>query len=53
MDPSDYVLHDFDPPEEEMLPEVLKTAVEAIKMFIIEDIEKAMSKFNGPVIDED
>jgi PTH1 family peptidyl-tRNA hydrolase len=53
MDPSDYVLHDFDPPEEEMLPEVLETAVEAIKMFIIEDIEKAMNKFNGPVIDED
>jgi PTH1 family peptidyl-tRNA hydrolase len=53
MDPSDYVLHDFDPPEKEMLPEVLETAVEAIKMFIIEDIEKAMNKFNGPVIDED
>ena len=53
MDPSDYVLHDFDPPEEEMLPEVLEIAVKAIRMFIKEDIEKAMNKFNGPVIDED
>ena len=53
MDPSDYVLHDFDPPEEEMLPEVLDTAVKAVRMFIEQDIEQAMNKFNGPVIDED
>lgn len=53
MDPSDYVLHDFDPPEEEMLPEILDTAVKAIRLFIKEDIEQAMNKFNGPVIDED
>ncbi len=53
MDPSDYVLHDFDPPEEEMLPEVLGRAVKAIKMFLEEDIDLAMNKFNGPVIDED
>ena len=53
MDPSDYVLHDFDPPEEEMLPEILDTAVKAIRLFITEDVEQAMNKFNGPVIDED
>ncbi len=53
MDPSDYVLHDFDPPEEEMLPEVLERAVKAIRMFIEEDINLAMNKFNGSVIDED
>lgn len=53
MDPSDYVLHDFDQPEEEMLPEILDTAVKAIRMFLKEDIERAMNKFNGPVIDED
>ena len=53
MDPSDYVLHDFDPPEEEMLPDVLDTAVKAVRMFIEHGIEQAMNKFNGPVIDED
>ncbi len=53
MDPSDYVLHDFDPSQEEMLPEILDTAVKAIRLFIKEDIEQAMNKFNGPVIDED
>ena len=53
MDPSDYVLHDFDPPEEEILPEVLDTAVKAIRMFIEYGIEQAMNKFNGPVIEED
>ena len=53
MDPSDYVLHDFDPPEEEMLPEILEKAVKAIRMFLQEDIKKAMSEFNRSVIDED
>jgi PTH1 family peptidyl-tRNA hydrolase len=53
MDPSDYVLHDFDPSEVEMLPEVLDTAVKAVRMFLREDIEQAMNTFNGPVIDED
>ncbi|MDY6846185.1 MAG: aminoacyl-tRNA hydrolase [Chloroflexota bacterium] len=53
MDPSDYVLHDFDPPEEEILPEVLASAVDAIRMFLKEGIERAMRDFNGPVIDED
>jgi len=53
MDPSDYVLHDFDPPEEEILPEVLASAVDAIRMFLKDGIERAMSEFNGPVIDED
>jgi PTH1 family peptidyl-tRNA hydrolase len=53
MDPKDYVLHDFDPPQEEMLPEVLNHAVDAITMFINENIERAMNEFNGTVIDED
>ncbi len=52
MDPRDYVLHDFDPPQEELLPEIRQTAVEAIHKFILEGIEKAMNEFNGPVIDE-
>jgi PTH1 family peptidyl-tRNA hydrolase len=53
MDPRDYVLHDFDPPQEEILPEVLETAVDAITLFIDKGIEPAMNKFNGSVIEED
>ncbi|HEY9121645.1 MAG TPA: aminoacyl-tRNA hydrolase [Brevefilum sp.] len=53
MDPSDYVLHDFDPPEEERLPELLSSAVDAIRMFLQDGIERAMNEFNGLVIDED
>jgi peptidyl-tRNA hydrolase, PTH1 family len=53
MDPADYVLHNFDPPQEEILPEVLGRAVDAIRMFILEGIETAMNTFNGRMIDED
>ncbi|HAF47704.1 MAG TPA: aminoacyl-tRNA hydrolase [Anaerolineaceae bacterium] len=53
MDPSDYVLHDFDPPEEEMLPALLSSAVDATRMFLQDGIERAMNEFNGLVIDED
>jgi peptidyl-tRNA hydrolase, PTH1 family len=53
MDPSDYVLHDFDPPEQDMLPDVRGAAVDAIQRFIHDGIEKAMNDFNGSVIDED
>jgi PTH1 family peptidyl-tRNA hydrolase len=53
MDPRDYVLHDFDPPEQDILPEVLAKAVDAIRWFICEGIEAAMNEFNGSVIDED
>ena len=53
MDPRDYVLHDFDPPEQAELPNVCETAVAAIRRFIEAGIEKAMNDFNGSVIDED
>ncbi len=53
MDPRDYVLHDFDPSEVELLPEVLDTAVDAIGWFIRDGIDTAMNAFNGNVIDED
>ncbi|MFW5713658.1 MAG: aminoacyl-tRNA hydrolase [Brevefilum sp.] len=52
MPPRDYVLHDFDPEEEEILPEVLQTAVDAIRRFVSAGIEQAMNDFNGQVIDE-
>ncbi len=53
MDPRDYVLHDFDPPEQADLPVVLTTAVDAIRRFITDGIEKAMNDFNGSAIEED
>lgn len=53
MDPKDYVLHDFDPPQAEILPEVLDRAAEAIRRFVHDGIEKAMNDFNGSVLDED
>ena len=53
MDPKDYVLHDFDLDQQEMLPEILQTAVGAIRRFIEDGIEKAMNDFNGSILDED
>jgi PTH1 family peptidyl-tRNA hydrolase len=53
MAPRDYVLHDFDPEEEAILPEVLDHAVDAIRRFVAAGIEQAMNDFNGVVIEED
>ncbi len=53
MDPRDYVLHDFDKDQEDRLPEVLDTAVSAIRMFLADGIEKAMNQFNGNIFDEE
>lgn len=53
MDPSDYVLHDFDQPEKEMLPEIFHHAVQAVHMFLNKGIEQAMNEFNGSVFDEE
>ncbi len=53
MDPADYVLHNFNPDEQEMLPELLERAVEAVRSFILEGIEMAMNRFNGSLIEED
>ena len=53
MDPRDYVLHDFDPGEEGVIPEVLQRAIDAIRRFVSSGIEQAMNDFNGRVIDEE
>ena len=53
MDPADYVLHNFDPPQQDLLPEVLAKAVEAIRLFILEGIEAAMNTYNGSLIDSE
>ena len=46
MDPADFVLHDFDPPQQELLPQVLDRAVQAMRTFVLEGIEPAMTMFN-------
>jgi PTH1 family peptidyl-tRNA hydrolase len=53
MDPRDYVLHDFDPGEQDHLPAILATAVDAIGLFIREGMDEAMNRFNGSAIEED
>lgn len=53
MDPADYVLHDFDPQQQDFLPEVLRTAVDAIHRFVLDGIEIAMNEFNGTVMDDE
>lgn len=53
MDPRDYVLHDFDPQQQENLPFVLQSAVDTILLFVDKGIEQAMNTFNGSVMEED
>ncbi len=53
MDPADYVLHNFNPDQQEFIPEVLGRAVKAIQCFILKDIETAMNEFNGSLIDDE
>jgi len=42
----DYVLNELGPPEKKMLPEVLKEAVDGLKVWSIDGIEKTMNEFN-------
>lgn len=53
MDPADYVLHNFNPDQQDLLPEVLERAVKAIRMYILQGIETAMNEFNGSLLDRD
>lgn len=46
MDPADYVLRDFSPDEESVLEEVLDRATAAIRTWVTEGLEKAMSLYN-------
>lgn len=43
----DYVLGDFKPEEEKLLPERLAIAVDAVKAFCLEGIDRAMCRFNN------
>jgi len=46
MDPADYVLSDFTPPEQEVMAEVYPQVREAIECLLREGIEVAMTRFN-------
>ncbi len=47
MDAADYVLQTFSAAERELLPAVLKTAVEASLAFVKDGLSQAMNQFNG------
>ena len=49
MDPADYVLQNFKNDELTTRDEVLDTAAAAIKLFILEGLDKAMNTFNGEI----
>ena len=53
MDPADYVLYDFDAFQQELLPEILGQAVDAIRIYIAEGIEIAMNLYNGRLDDHE
>lgn len=46
---TDYVLSDFTPAEAQRLEKVLTRAVQQVECWLLEGIEAAMSRFNGPV----
>jgi len=46
MDPADYVLHDFNPDQQEFLPEILNRSADAVRTFIVDGIETAMNIYN-------
>ncbi|MBM4425070.1 MAG: aminoacyl-tRNA hydrolase [Chloroflexi bacterium] len=47
MDPADYVLHDFDRDDGEIMDATLDRAVEAIETFIEDGLTTAMNRFNN------
>lgn len=49
MDPADYVLQNFKNDELATRDEVLNSATAAIKLFILEGLDKAMNTFNGEI----
>jgi len=51
-DAAGYVLDDFSRSEQELLPQVLASVCEALRLFILEGIESAMNRYNGPVLKE-
>lgn len=50
MDPADYVLQSFSKADQEILPEILKSAADAARTFILEGLQPAMNKYNGSML---
>jgi PTH1 family peptidyl-tRNA hydrolase len=48
MDPSDFVLLPFDDQEQDLLRETLLRAAECLRAFVLDGLESAMNRFNGP-----
>lgn len=53
MDPKDYVLKKFKPDEEIILKHVLDTCGDALEVYLDKGIEKAMTLFNGSILNDD
>lgn len=53
MDAVDYVLKKFKPADEETLDQVLDTCADALETYLSEGIEKAMTLYNGSVLDDE
>jgi PTH1 family peptidyl-tRNA hydrolase len=49
MDPSAYVLQDFSREETKLLSEILDRAADAALEFVVNGLDKAMNKYNGPI----
>jgi PTH1 family peptidyl-tRNA hydrolase len=49
MDAADYVLQNFSQTEEETLVHAIDRAVKAVQVFLLEGLEEAMSRYNGPL----
>lgn len=49
MDPAAYVLQDFTRQELKALPEIMDRAADAALEFVVNGLDKAMNKYNGPV----
>jgi PTH1 family peptidyl-tRNA hydrolase len=47
MDPADYVLQDFSRDEQKTLSQILDFAADAVLVFVMEGLDRAMNKFNG------
>jgi PTH1 family peptidyl-tRNA hydrolase len=48
MNPVDYVIHKFEPAEEEALPGILARASQAVEAFLDRGLDRAMTEYNGP-----
>ena len=49
MDPADYVLQDFSDEEMKTLSENLDHAADAVLLFVMEGLDRAMNKYNGEI----